>query len=326
MELSATTTGASNAAQANSLLSFATTVSNDIKDAMSSKSKRKVNHTNYIKKRVKRLNTVTVAKPASALKPKKLAAGKQRGPELGPSNTSAAFRASLMPSHLLAPHSRSTSLPSLSQQSQPAAYHGLHRRSLPTAQLEASNHTLYAPPAHAQKFIDSDPYLEKVLDDLESLDSPPSQLSSRHDSVSSSTYGHQAYLGEYPLTGSPPYSECSDDLYESRSAVCSPSSSAFSRTNSPPMAPAATSSTAVCWAPLGSSQTVYTMSAPGGDQGFEGVASSCNSWLPTVAPCLPVSLPPIAVLPCPGYGYDQSLPLTPTIFELYNSLACGDNF
>lgn len=289
--------------QANSLLSFMSDVTNDISEAMTKKDKkRRVNRRKFIERRVaspKRLNNTSPNGKASGARGKtKSAPLKQRGPNSGPSTACAS------PAPAPMPHSRSVSMPVLAHR--PVAYHGQHRRSLPTSQLmDTSSLSLYQP-AHAKEMFDSD--LEKVLDDLESLHSSPSSPQQQQQTVdrhcSSSSYGQQAYLGEYPISTSP-YSECSDEFYEAFSTTCSPGSSVGGGSPPPPVASAISSD----WAPSGSNQTLLVTCAPGSLSGYHLAAE-----------------PPLSVLPYSLLG-DQSMPQSPTVIsELWNSLAYGESY
>lgn len=287
-------------AQASSLLSFMSDVTNDISEAMTKKDKkRKVNGRKFMGRRVaspKRLNNTVPNGKASGAKTRGKAPLYQRGPNSGPSTTTSASPA-------LAPHARSMSMPTLA--SRLVTYHGQHRRSLPTSQsMDAGSLAPYPQPAHAQEMFDSD--LEKVLDDLESLHSSPSspqqQPADRH--CSSSSYGQQAYLGEYPISTSP-YSECSDEFYEAFSTTCSPSSSVGGGSPPPPVAATVSSD----WAPSGPSQTLLVATcAPG-----------------PVSDCHLAADPSISILPYSLFS-DQSMPQSPTISELWNSLAYGESY
>lgn len=204
-----------------SLLSFMNATSSNIQEALAkpSKTKRKINHSTFIRKGVKRLNngpkSNRVTKSKSALQHKQAT-----DLTVPPPTQCTHLTSPLRPSE----NTPCFSWPSLDFGPPVSAYSPLP----PTCYHQDPEPTLYAnyPSPPKQKAID--PELESLLSELDFLDSPGSLSRRGSDTILSNPTPPeaQATIGEHSFSDS--YSECSDEYFEDStycSPYCSPSNS-----------------------------------------------------------------------------------------------------
>lgn len=194
------------------LLNFVTVASSNIHEALASKKKRNVNVRKFIHNRVKRLNN--------------------KGTGKSQTKTKSALKVSAKSS--VAPLQHRSSWSQLSTQdgvSQPVQTIAMSTVSYTTSPLPSTNAILAESSLYATQTVADSKQMDSELESLLSefgLDSsfPSTRYSSGSyspGSTSRSSLESQVCLGEHPY--SPPYSECSDELFEDSSAYSSPISS-----------------------------------------------------------------------------------------------------